>query len=80
MNGTSNAKSRPINLAVDPSGLRIGTPAITTRGMKEPEMAKVAALIGRALDHVSSEAELKKIRDEVKELSTAFPLYRSRLV
>ncbi len=61
------------------SGVRVGTPALTTRGMKEPEMAKVAQLIGRALDHAGDEAQLAKVRGEVKELCGGFPLYRSKL-
>jgi glycine hydroxymethyltransferase len=61
------------------SGVRVGTPALTTRGMKEPEMVKVAELIGRALDHASDDAALAKVRAEVKELVQSFPLYRSRL-
>ena len=62
------------------SGVRIGTPAITTRGMKEPQMAEVAKLIGEALDHAADDAVLAGVKAKVKELSTGFPLYRSRLV
>jgi glycine hydroxymethyltransferase len=62
------------------SGVRIGTPAITTRGMKEPQMADVAKLIGEALDNASDDAVLAKVKAKVKELSTGFPLYKSRLV
>ncbi|MDP1821818.1 MAG: serine hydroxymethyltransferase [Archangium sp.] len=61
------------------SGVRVGTAAITTRGMNVPEMAKVAAFIGKALDHHADEAVLSKIRDEVKEFTRSFPLYQSRL-
>lgn len=61
------------------SGVRVGTAAITTRGMNVPEMAKVAAFIGKALDHHADEAVLLKIRDEVKEFTKSFPLYQSRL-
>lgn len=61
------------------SGVRVGTAAITTRGMKVPEMAKVAAFIGKALDLHADEAALHKIRDEVKEFTKSFPLYQSRL-
>ncbi len=57
------------------SGLRIGTPAVTTTGMKEPEMARVAVLIGRALRHRGSEAELAAVRDEVGALCSKFPPY-----
>ena len=61
------------------SGVRIGTPAMTTRGLKAADMAMVAKFIGRALDHASDEAALKTIRAEVSEFTKAFPLYASRL-
>ncbi len=61
------------------SGVRVGTPAITTRGMKEREMAEVGALIGRALDAAGDPGELARIRGDVKELCQHFPLYASRL-
>jgi glycine hydroxymethyltransferase len=61
------------------SGFRIGTPATTSRGLKEEEMEMVAAWIGRALQNVGNEAELASIRNEVKELCRKFPLYAHRL-
>jgi glycine hydroxymethyltransferase len=61
------------------SGIRVGTPAITTRGMRESEMAKVAQLIGRALDHAADEKGLARVHGEVRELAAQFPLYASRL-
>ncbi|HYH98944.1 serine hydroxymethyltransferase [Hyalangium sp.] len=61
------------------SGVRVGTPALTTRGMKEAEMAIVGQLMGEALDHASDEAQLGRIRGKVKELTKSFPLYASRL-
>jgi glycine hydroxymethyltransferase len=61
------------------SGVRVGTPAITTRGMKEPEMAQVAKLFGEALDKAQDEAALSKVKGKVKELCQQFPLYASRL-
>jgi glycine hydroxymethyltransferase len=61
------------------SGVRVGTAAITTRGMQVPEMAKVAAFIGRALDHHADEAALQAIRSEVRDFTKSFPLYQSRL-
>jgi glycine hydroxymethyltransferase len=70
-----NAIPYDTNPPLKPSGIRIGTPALTTRGMKEPEMKLVAGWIVRALDHRNDEAELKKIRAEVLELANKFPLY-----
>ena len=61
------------------SGVRVGTPAMTTRRMREPEMAVIAKLIGRALDHAGDDAQLAKVRGEVRELTKGFPLYASRL-
>ena len=61
------------------SGFRVGTPATTTRGLKEPEMEMVAAWMARALAHVDNEAALQTIRQEVKELCLKFPLYAHRL-
>ncbi len=59
----------------DPSGIRLGTPAITTRGMKESEMKEIANLISKAIDSYNSLSMLEKIKAEVKELSSGFPLY-----
>lgn len=61
------------------SGIRIGTPATTTRGLKESEMAKVADWIDRALSNLDNEQELAGIREEVKALCLQFPLYAHRL-
>ena len=57
------------------SGLRIGTPATTTQGMREPEMAQVAELIGRALRHHTDDAELGAVREDVKVLCSKFTPY-----
>lgn len=61
------------------SGLRLGTPALTTRGMKEPEMDKIADMIDRILKDPDNEALYPKFKDEVKEFCLQFPLYAHRL-
>jgi glycine hydroxymethyltransferase len=61
------------------SGIRVGTPAVTTRGLKEKEMATVAVFIGKALDAAGDDAALVRIRAEIKEFTKAFPLYAARL-
>jgi glycine hydroxymethyltransferase len=57
------------------SGVRIGTPAVTTRGMKEDDMGRIAGFIDRALAAPEDAQSLARIRQEVKELANAFPLY-----
>ncbi|MFI5270834.1 MAG: serine hydroxymethyltransferase [Candidatus Saccharimonadales bacterium] len=58
----------------DPSGIRLGTPALTTRGLKEAEMEQVGAWIDRAITASSDEAKLEAIHKEVREFTKAFPL------
>jgi glycine hydroxymethyltransferase len=57
------------------SGVRIGTPAVTTQGMREPEMAVIGSLIGRALRHRDDPGELSQVRKEVAELCSRFTPY-----
>ncbi len=60
------------------SGIRIGTPCVTTRGMKEPEMRQIADWIADVIERVDDEALHQKIRREVRELCGQFPLYPER--
>jgi glycine hydroxymethyltransferase len=77
---TVNKNSIPydVNPPLKPSGIRVGTPAMTTRGMKEPEMLTIAAWIVKALVQRNDDAALEKIRLEVAELANRFPLYAWR--
>jgi glycine hydroxymethyltransferase len=61
------------------SGIRVGTPAVTTRGMKEAEMARIAELIDRVLSHLGDGAVEASVRSQVQELTSKFPLYPERL-
>ena len=70
-----NAIPYDTNPPMKPSGIRIGTPALTTRGMKEPQMQQVAGWIAEALEHRNDPARLKQIRRQVAEMAERFPLY-----
>jgi glycine hydroxymethyltransferase len=61
------------------SGIRMGTPALTTRGMKEPEMEKIAVLIDKVISNLGNEDVYTKVKQEVMELCKNFPLYKDRL-
>lgn len=70
-----NAIPFDTNPPLKPSGIRIGTPALTTRGMKEKEMVQTGAFIAQALNNHKDARVLARIRKEVLELAEAFPLY-----
>ena len=73
-----NAIPFDTNPPMKPSGIRIGTPALTTRGMKEREMKQVGKWIAQALNSRSDASALGRIRREVLEVADAFPLYAER--
>ena len=57
-----------------PGGIRVGTPAVTTRGMKEEEMLEIAELVAEALDKRSDEGAIENVRKKVLDLTSRFPL------
>jgi len=57
------------------SGLRIGTPAVTTRGLREPEMKTMAQLIARVLDAKGDAGVVSQVKKDVKQLCDRFPIY-----
>jgi glycine hydroxymethyltransferase len=73
-----NAIPFDTNPPMKPSGIRIGTPALTTRGMKEAEMRQIGRWIAEVLLHRNDAAVLSKVRKQVLELCEAFPLYAER--
>ena len=80
-NITVNKNSIPFdtNKPMNPSGIRVGTPAVTTRGMKEPEMRQIGQWIAEVLRNATDEARIAEVRRQVLELAERFPLYRWRL-
>ncbi|MBP5639147.1 MAG: serine hydroxymethyltransferase, partial [Victivallales bacterium] len=56
------------------SGIRVGTPAVTTRGLKEPEMLRIADFICRVCENINDEAVIAQVKAEVNELTTHFPM------
>jgi glycine hydroxymethyltransferase len=78
---TANKNTIPFdtNSPMVASGIRLGTPALTTRGMKEGDMAEVARLVSRALHNVENETELAEVKREVRRTCERFPLYAARL-
>lgn len=72
-----NAIADDVRGPMDPSGIRLGTPAITTRGFKEKECARVATLMVDALTHRDDEAKLSEIREEIRTMCKKFPIPES---
>jgi glycine hydroxymethyltransferase len=58
---------------LDPSGIRVGTPALTSRGMREPEMRTIAGWIGEVLSDPANQVALQRTREKVRELGSHFP-------
>jgi len=73
-----NAIPFDTNPPMKPSGIRIGSPALTTRGMKETEMRQIGRWIAEALNHRTNAAALSHVRRQVVELAEVFPLYGER--
>jgi len=73
-----NAIPFDTNPPLKPSGVRIGTPALTTRGMKEAEMRQIGRWISEVLHHRTDAVVLSKVRKQVLELAETFPLYPER--
>ena len=73
-----NAIPFDANPPLKPSGIRIGTPALTTRGMQEAEMRTIGRWIAEALEHRNDPAALRNIQQQVLELANEFPLYAWR--
>jgi len=68
-----------VNPPLNPSGIRLGSPAVTTRGFREAEMRETAALIAEVLSHISSEDAIADVRRKVQKLTDRFPLYSWKL-
>jgi len=73
-----NAIPFDVNPPMTASGIRVGTPAVTTRGMKEPEMRQIGRWIAEVLHNLENEAVLKRVRSEVEAMTERFPLYPKR--
>jgi glycine hydroxymethyltransferase len=56
------------------SGIRLGTPAITARGMKEPQVIEIAQIIQQALNNINNQEKLNSLKERVKELTSNYPI------
>ena len=77
---TANKNAIPfdVNPPLNPSGIRLGSPAVTTRGFKEAEMIEVARLISQVLANIGSDDVIRDVRQRVAALTARFPLYANR--
>jgi glycine hydroxymethyltransferase len=73
-----NAIPFDVNPPMKASGIRVGTPAVTTRGMKEPEMRQIGHWIAEVLNHWQDGSVAQRVRAEVEKLADQFPLYEKR--
>jgi glycine hydroxymethyltransferase len=74
-----NAIPFDVNPPLNPSGVRLGSPAVTTRGFREPEMREVASLIAEVLNNIGSQETLAAVRRRVASLAERYPLYAWKL-
>jgi len=74
-----NAIPFDTNPPLNPSGIRLGSPAVTTRGFREAEMREVGALIAETLDHIHDEAAIAAVGARASALAARFPLYHWKL-
>jgi len=80
-NITANRNAIPFdtNPPFNPSGMRFGSPAVTTRGFREPQIREVAELIAQVLDNIQNEEVINQVRLAVRALTDRFPLYAWKL-
>jgi len=74
-----NAIPFDTNPPLNPSGIRLGSPAVTTRGFREAEMRETGALIAEVLRHIESEETIAQVRQRAAALLARFPLYQWKL-
>jgi glycine hydroxymethyltransferase len=74
-----NAIPFDVNPPLNPSGIRLGSPAVTTRGFEVPELREVGELIAQVLNHISDDGAIAAVREKVAVLAARFPLYQWKL-